>query len=79
MSEAFCLFADADKYNPYEKHHSTAKDAAVLAKELGVKNLILYHTEDDHMEKRKKLYTEEAEAYFGGTIYVPEDLEVIRL
>ena len=79
MSEAFCLFADADKYNPYEKHHSTAKDAAVLAKELGVKNLILYHTEDDHMEKRKKLYTKEAKAYFDGTIYVPEDLEVIRL
>ena len=79
MSEAFCLFADAERYNPYEKHHSTAKDAAVLAKELGAKNLILYHTEDDHMEQRKRLYTEEAERYFGGKIYVPEDLEVIFL
>lgn len=79
MSEAFCLFADAAQYNPYEKHHSTAKDAAVLAEELGVKNLILYHTEDDHMETRKKLYTKEAEEYFNGKIYVPEDLEVICL
>ena len=70
---------DADKYNPYEKHHSTAKDAAILAKELGAKNLILYHTEDDHMETRKKLYTEEAERYFSGKIYVPDDLEVISL
>jgi ribonuclease Z len=51
----------------------------MLAEELGVKNLILYHTEDDHMEKRKKLYTKEAEEYFGGRIYVPEDLEVIPL
>lgn len=79
MSEAFCLSSDADKYNPYEKHHSTAKDAAILARELGVKNLILYHTEDDHMETRKKLYTKEAERYFGGKIYVPDDLEVIAL
>ena len=79
MSEAFSLSSDAKRYNPYEKHHSTAKDAAMLAEELGVKNLILYHTEDDHMEKRKKLYTKEAEEYFGGRIYVPEDLEVIPL
>ena len=79
MSEAFCLFADADKYKPYEKHHSTAKDAALLAKGLGVRNLILYHTEDDHMKSRKKLYTKEAAAYFDGEIYVPEDLEVIYL
>lgn len=79
MSEAFCLFADADRYGPYEKHHSTAKDAAVLAAKLGVENLILYHTEDDHMEKRKELYTKEAAEYFDGTIYVPEDLEVIGL
>lgn len=79
MSEAFCLSADAERYNPYEKHHSTAKDAAILAKELGVKNLILYHTEDDHMETRKKLYTKEAAGYFDGKIYVPEDLEVIPL
>ncbi len=79
MSEAFCLFADADRYNPYEKHHSTAKDAAILARELGVKNLILYHTEDDHMEARKKLYTKEAAEFFDGRIYVPEDLEMIPL
>lgn len=79
MSEAFCLFTDADRYNPYEKHHSTAKDAAILAEKIGVKNLILYHTEDDHMETRKKLYTGEAEEYFKGKIYVPDDLEVILL
>ncbi len=79
MSEAFCLFADAERYAPYEKHHSTAKDAAILAEKLGVKNLILYHTEDDHMEKRKKLYTKEAAAYYHGNIFVPEDLEIIEI
>ncbi len=79
MSEAFCLYADAGKYHPYEKHHSTAKDAAILAEDLGVGNLILYHTEDDHMENRKKLYTKEAAAFYHGNIYVPEDLEIIEI
>ncbi len=77
MSEAFCLYEDREKYKPYEKHHSTAKDAAILAKELGVKHLILYHTEDDHVKNRKKLYTKEAAAFYDGKIYVPEDLEEI--
>lgn len=77
MSEAFCLSADADRYRPYEKHHSTAKDAAILAQELDVKNLILYHTEDDHMKDRKELYTKEAADFYDGKIFVPEDLEKI--
>ena len=27
LHEAFCLFGEADKFKPYEKHHSTALDA----------------------------------------------------
>ena len=34
LCEAFCLRTDAEKFQPYEKHHSTAKDAAQLANEL---------------------------------------------
>ena len=30
LHEAFCLYAERDIWKPYEKHHSTAKDAASL-------------------------------------------------
>ena len=46
LHEAFCLYGQADIFKPYEKHHSTVKDACELAERLGVKNLLLYHTED---------------------------------
>lgn len=79
MSEAFCKYADREEFKPYEKHHSTVKDAAQLAEELGSKNLILYHTEDKTISTRKQAYTAEAAEFFHGNIYVPDDLEVIPL
>ncbi|MCR5485772.1 MAG: MBL fold metallo-hydrolase [Clostridiales bacterium] len=79
LHEAFCLFSDADIFGPYKKHHSTAKDASVLANELNVKNLLLYHTEDSNITERKKLYTAEAEEHFSGNVFVPDDLETIVL
>lgn len=79
LHEAFCLDAQADIFHPYEKHHSTAKDASELAEKLGVKNLVLYHTEDKNIKERKKLYTQEGKAYFKGNLYVPEDLEVLEI
>lgn len=47
--------------------------------ELDVKNLVLYHTEESHGNDRKKLYLEEAQSVFNGTIIVPNDLEDIQL
>ncbi len=79
MSEAFCKYADRDVFKPYEKHHSTVKDAAQLAEELGVSNLILYHTEDKTILTRKQDYTAEASEFFHGNIFVPDDLEIISL
>ncbi len=79
LSEAFCLFEERDEFHPYEKHHSTAVDAGLVAEELGVKNLILYHTEDNRLDQRKERYTREASQTFSGTIYVPDDLERIPL
>ena len=75
LHEAFCLFSEADIFSPYEKHHSTVKDACTLAKELEVKNLLLYHTEDKNIKNRKALYTAEGRQHFDGNIYVPNDLE----
>lgn len=79
MCEAFCLYADRDTFKPYEKCHSTALDAGKLAEELGVKNLILYHTEEKTLTNRKENYTREAAENFKGRIFVPDDLEVIEL
>ena len=79
MCEAFCLYADRDTFKPYEKCHSTALDTGKLAEELGVKNLILYHTEEKTLANRKENYTREAAENFKGRIFVPDDLEVIEL
>lgn len=79
MSEAFCLYEDRELFKPYEKNHSTVLDAARLAQELKVKNLILYHTEDKTLDTRKKKYTAEAKAAFSGNVWVPDDLEMIPL
>ncbi|MCI7607090.1 MAG: MBL fold metallo-hydrolase [Spirochaetales bacterium] len=73
--EAFCTYEDRERFKPYEKHHSTALDAAKLAESLGVKNLILYHTEDKTLTTRKERYTKEAKEYFTGNVYVPDDRE----
>lgn len=79
MCEAFCLYADRDTFKPYEKCHSTALDAGKLAEELGVKNLVLYHTEEKTLANRKENYTRESAENFKGRIFVPDDLEVIEL
>ncbi len=77
--EALCLERQADIFHPQQKHHSTAADAAKCAEELGVSNLLLYHTEDMNLQERRKLYTEEARKYYRGNVLVPDDMEVIRL
>lgn len=79
LHEAFCLNGQADIFHPYEKHHSTVKDACELAEKLGVKNLLLYHTEDKNIKRRQELYRAEGEQYFHGNLWIPEDLDVIEL
>lgn len=79
LCEAFCLYADADVFKPYEKHHSTVLDAARLAESLGVAHLVIWHTEDRHIAQRKALYSAEAEQAYHGDLYVPDDLDVIPL
>ena len=79
LHEAFCLYADRDLFKPYEKHHSTALDAGNLAEKLKVRNLVLYHTEDTDLKNRKKQYTKEVKLLYSGNVYVPDDLEVLKL
>lgn len=79
LHEAFCLYSEKEKFEPYEKHHSTVRDVCRTAEELQVKNLILMHTEDSHMQGRKRLYTEEGEGVYSGKLWVPDDGESIEL
>lgn len=79
LHEAFCLDGQAERFHPYEKHHSTVKDACQQAQRLQVKNLLLYHTEDVNIAHRRELYQAEGKQYFQGNLFVPEDLERISL
>ena len=79
LHEAFCLYSQADIFDPYEKHHSTVKDACELAERLGVKNLLLYHTDDRNLSNRRALYEEEGRRYYHGTLWIPDDLDAIEL
>ncbi|WHH57120.1 MBL fold metallo-hydrolase [Petroclostridium sp. X23] len=79
LTEAFCLYEHRNIYNPYQYYHSTVKEACEAAGLVGAKNIVLWHTEDDTLSKRKILYTEEGKQYFDGNIIVPDDLEQIML
>jgi len=41
LHEAFCLYVERDIWKPYEKHHSTVKDACELAEAMGIPNLTM--------------------------------------
>ena len=79
LHEAFCLYSERDIFDPYEKHHSTVKDACELAEKLNVKNLVLYHTEDRNIIRRKVLYLKEGSQFYRGNLFIPDDLEVLEL
>lgn len=79
LHEAFCLYSEREKFSPYEKHHSTVREACELAERLKVPNLVLWHTEETHLPDRKRLYTEEGKMYYSQTLYVPDDGEILSL
>ena len=79
LHEAFCLYGDRDKFQPYEKHHSTVKEASELAESLKIPNLVLWHTEDKNLSQRKALYSAEGKEYYHGNLFVPDDGEILDL
>ena len=79
LHEAFCLYGDRDRFKPYEKHHSTVKDACELAENLHIPNLVLWHTEDKDIAHRKERYTKEGKEYYSGQLFVPDDKERLVL
>ena len=79
LTEAFCMDWDNDMFHPYRIGHSTVKTACITAEKLNVKNLVLYHTEDTDLIRRKGNYIQEGKQYFSGNIFVPDDLETLKL
>ena len=79
LHEVFCMESEEKIFKAREKNHSTLKDVTEKMEMLNIKNLVVWHTKDNNIEKRKELYTKEAKEYFTGNIYVPDDLEIINL
>ena len=79
LCEAFCLYSEADQFKPYEKHHSTVREACQIAQRYEIPHLVLWHTEETHGSQRKRHYTEEGSRFYNGDLYVPDDLDVIDL
>lgn len=79
LHEAFCLETEASKFKPREKNHDTVKLASIKAQNLGIKNLLLWHTQENLGKNRKAEYLKEAQENFKGNVYVPNDLEIIDL
>ena len=55
------------------------KEACQTAEELQIPNLILYHTEDKNIARRKELYTSEGRGFYRGSLYVPDDMETFEI
>ena len=79
LCEAFCLYEDREVFKPYEKHHSTVKEACELAQAMQIPNLVLWHTEDSNVAGRERLYKSEGKKFYGGNIFVPDDESLIAL
>ncbi len=79
LHEAHCLESEIEKFEPYKKNHDTVASASRKAEQLEVKNLVLWHSQENLGNRKKDLYTEEAKAYFSGNVYVPDCLEIIEL
>lgn len=50
-----------------------------LAEELHIGNLVLWHTEDKSVGRRKELYLNEGKQYYHGNLFVPDDGEILEL
>lgn len=57
LHEAFCLFGEADKFKPYEKHHSTVKEACQLAGKTGcAESVIVSYRRDTSGGEKEAVY-----------------------
>ena len=79
LHEAFCTESDAGLFDPHAIGHSTVDEAAAFAASAGARSLVLWHTEEKTLGRRRGLYSEAASRFFKGRVHVPEDMDVIDL
>ena len=80
FADAYMAGKEAQEYNPIQKHHhSTVKFVAMLCERLNVQNVIMSHTIDTDLENRKNKFIQDAQLYYSGNVFVPDDLDVIKL
>ena len=79
LHEAFSTSEKNQYTHLVSKFHSTVADVCKKMNSLNVKNLILWHTLDENIESRKERFLKEGKEFFDGTLFVPNDLEVIDL
>ncbi len=79
ITEAMCLYEERHIHHPYEAFHSTVRDACRRANELHIPRLVLTHTEDSHGKNRRALYLREGSQYYHGTLFVPDDRDILDL
>lgn len=79
LHESYCLETEAEIYEPRKRNHDTTKSASLKAQNLGIKNLVIWHTLENLGKDRKEKFIQEAEENFTGNVFVPNDLEIIEL
>ncbi len=79
LREAYCLESESAQYNPQRLGHSTVAAVSQKAEELGIKNLVLWHSREYPDGNRKELFEAEAKQFYSGNIYAPNDLDIIEL
>ena len=79
LAEALCLDTERQLHRPDLSYHSTVKEACENAARLGVRRLVLCHTEDTHGPQREALYLAEGRRSFPGPLYMPEDRTTLPL
>lgn len=79
LAEAYCLERDREIFHPERMNHNTVQDTCMLAQRLGVKNLVVWHTEDRTFGEKRPLYTAEGMQYYKGNLHIPLDLDVLEL
>ena len=78
MHEAFCLDKEEHIFHPYDKNHSTVLSVCKAFADFNISNLILFHSEDTH-ENKKELYLQEGYSVYKGNIIVPDEHEEIEV
>ena len=79
LHEAFCLESEEEKFKPREKDHDTVMMVSKKAEKLAIKNLVLWHSQENLGKKRKEIYIAEAKENYTGNIFIPDDLDIIEL